>query len=179
MPMKKTERDALRAAIAADIQPVFQRDILTLQLDRKRVILVGANGRVTAAGGFYQRETGRLLPRALDNAPAPVRVGNSEFLTVRGKKRRLRTWDAGENVFNYTSAGIKWYQTRRVEAVVSVPVEINGVNATTGAGWRRYGYLPIDQVRGKAMGSVLVRANATTAEQVEEFKKKRYLGRCW
>ena len=69
MPMNKTERDALRAAIAADIQPVFQRDILTLQLDRKRVVLVGASGRPTAAGGFYQRETGRLLPRVLDDAP--------------------------------------------------------------------------------------------------------------
>ena len=174
MPMKKTERYALKAAIAADIKPAFQRDTLTLQLDRKRVILVGAKGRVTAASGFYQRETGRLLPRALDNAPAPVRVGNSEFLTVRGKTRRLRTWDAGENVFNYTNAGIKWYQTRRVEAVVSVPVEIDGVNATTGAGWRRDGYLPVEQVRGKAMGSVLVRANATTAEQIEELKKRDF-----
>ena len=105
---------------------------------------MGANGRPTAAGGFFQRETGRLLPRALDNAPAPLRVGNSEFLAIRGKKRRLRTWDAGENVFKYTNWGIKWYQTRRVEAVVSAPVIINGVNATSGAGWTRHGYLPID-----------------------------------
>ena len=81
--MTKNDRDALRAAVAANIQPIFVRDALTLQLENKRVVLARPNGRKTLFGGLYERETVRQLPRALDNASAPVRIGNNEFLTLR------------------------------------------------------------------------------------------------
>ena len=138
MPLDKSGRDAIRAAIAAETRPTSVRDALTLQLATKRVVLARPNGRKTLAGGLYERETVRQLPRALDNA-APTRIGNSEFVTLRGKKRRLRTWDAAENAFSYTSWGIKYYQNKRVEAVVSVPVRISGTNAVSGRQWERCG----------------------------------------
>ena len=100
-----------------------------------------------------------------------MRVGNNEFLRLRGKKRRLRTWNAGENTFSYTSWGIKYYQNRRVEAVVSAPVIIDGVNVNSGGRWRRLGYLPIDHVNGRPMGKVLVRAAASVGEQIAYLKK--------
>ena len=103
MPLKKKDKDAIKAAIATKVAPKFARDTLTLQLASKRVVLTSANGRKTAAGNLYERETAQQLPRALDNAPVPMRVGNSEFLQLRGKKRRLRTWDASQNTVNYTS----------------------------------------------------------------------------
>ena len=103
MPLTRNDRDAIRAAIGASVEPAFVRDALTLQLANKRIVLARPNGNKTLAGGLYERETVRQLPRALDRAPAPVRQGNSEFLTLRGKKRRIRTWDAGENTFSYTS----------------------------------------------------------------------------
>ena len=112
----------------------------------------------------------RLLPRPLDNASAPVRIGNSEFLTLRGKKRRIRTWDAGENTFNYTSWGMKGYQHRRIEAVVSVPVVIGGTNATSGRQWQRRGYLPMDQINGRLAGQVLVSISASREEQLAQLK---------
>ena len=124
MPLKKKDRDAIKVAVATKVAPKFARDTLTLQLASKRVVLTSANGRKTAAGNLYERETAQQLPRSLDSAPVPIRIGNSEYLTLRGKKRRLRTWNAGENTFQYTTWGIKYYQTRRVEAVVSVPVII-------------------------------------------------------
>ena len=102
MPLNTADRNAIRAAIASNIEPTFVREALTLQLVTKRVVLARPNGRKTLAGGLYERETVRQLPRPLDNASAPVRVGNSEFLTLRGKKRRIRTWDAGENTFSST-----------------------------------------------------------------------------
>ena len=105
MPLKTSERTAVKAAIQRGTQPAFVRDTLTLQLEARRIVLAGPSGRKTQAGTFYERETAQLLPRALDNAGAPVRQGNSEFLTLRGKPRRLRTWDAGENSFSYTSWG--------------------------------------------------------------------------
>ena len=132
MPLSTADRNAIRAAIQGGTQPAFVRDALLLQLATRRIVLARTNGRKTLAGRFYERETVRQLPRALDSASAPVRQGNSEFLTLRGKKRRLRTWNAGENSFDYTSWGIQYYQNRRVEAVVSVPVRISGTNAATG-----------------------------------------------
>ena len=162
MPLKKNERAAVQAAIQRGTQPAFVRDTLTLQLDSRRIVLAGTNGRKTQAGGFYERETAALLPRALDNAGAPVRQGRSEFLMLRGKRRRLRTWDAGSNSFEYTSYGIKYYQNRRVEAIVSVPVTITGTNPNTGRQWYRRSHLPIDQVNGRPMGQVLVRPSQTS-----------------
>ena len=103
MPLKKKDKDAIKAAIATKVAPKFARDTLTLQLASRWVVLTSANGRKTAAGNLYERETAQQLPRSLDNAPVPMRVGNSEYLTLRGKKRRLRTWGAGRNTFNYTS----------------------------------------------------------------------------
>ena len=103
MPLNTADRNAVRAAITKGTQPTFARDTLQLQLATTRIVLAQASGRKTLAGSYYERETGVLLPRALDHAAAPVRQGNSEFLTLRGKKRRLRTWNAGENTFNYTS----------------------------------------------------------------------------
>ena len=170
MPLNAADRKAVRAAITNGTPPIFARDALQLQLAARRIVLAQPNGRKTLAGGHYERLTVSQLPRALDNAPAPVRQGNSEFLTLRGKKRRLRTWDAGQNTFNYTSWGIKYYQNRRVEAVVSVPVRISGTNATSGRQWERRGYLPIDQVAGRPMGQVLVRAAASHDEQLAELK---------
>ena len=108
MTLKTVDQNAIRAAIGASVEPTFVRESLMLQLATKRIVLARPNGRKTLAGGLYERATVRQLPRALDSAPAPVRQGNSEFLTLRGKKRRLRTWDAGENAFNYTSWGIKY-----------------------------------------------------------------------
>ena len=131
MPLAGNDRDAIHAAIGASVEPVFARDTLTLQLATKRIVLARPNGCKTLAGGFYEQTTMRPLPRALLQG-APIRQGNSEFLMLRGKKRRLRTWNAGENSFDYTSWGIQYYQNRRVEAVVSVPVRISGANATTG-----------------------------------------------
>ena len=166
MPLTRKDRDAIRAAIAARTEPSFLRDTLTLQVANRRIVLAQPNGRKTLAGGFYERETVRQLPRALDSASAPVRQGNSEFLTLRGKKRRLRTWNAGDNTFDYTSWGIKYYQNRRVEAVVSVPVRITGTNANSGRQWTRRAHLPIDQVNGRPLGQVMVRAAASQDEQL-------------
>ena len=86
MPLKTSERNAVKAAIQRGTQPAFVRDTLTLQLEARRIVLVGPNGRKTQTGGFYERETAQLLPRALDNAGAPVRQGNSEFLTLAAKR---------------------------------------------------------------------------------------------
>ena len=82
MPLKKRDSDAIKAAIVANVTLKFARDALTLQLATKRLVLVSAYARKSAAGNLYERETVRQLPRALDNAPVPARVGNSEFITV-------------------------------------------------------------------------------------------------
>ena len=54
--MTRNDRDAIRAAIGASVEPVFVRDALTLQLANKRVVLARPNGSKTLAGGFYERE---------------------------------------------------------------------------------------------------------------------------
>ena len=56
MPLTRNDRDAIRAAIGASVEPVFVRDALTLQLVNKRIVLARPNGSKTLAGGLYERE---------------------------------------------------------------------------------------------------------------------------
>ena len=63
MPLKRSDRDAVKAAIQRGTQPAFVRDTLTLQLESRRIVLAGTTGRKTQAGTFYERETAQLPPR--------------------------------------------------------------------------------------------------------------------
>ena len=55
---------------------------------RLSVKMAKSNREKTPAGRFYEQYTGDMLPDgALDSDQVPVRVMNSEFITVRGKRR--------------------------------------------------------------------------------------------
>ena len=61
---------------------------------RTNVKLAKANGEKTPASRFYEHHSGDRLPDgALDSGQVPARVQNSEFITVRGKRRVTRTGD--------------------------------------------------------------------------------------
>ena len=61
---------------------------------------------------------GKALPEGIDFRQKPTTEGSSQFIDVRGKKTRIRTWDPAENKWDYTSAGIKWSTHREIEVYV-------------------------------------------------------------
>ena len=167
------ERAEIRMAIAAGNEPrMTSSDRFQLSLGgRKRKLLVRPDGRATPAGGYRSQQTGEALPEGIDYSQEPTRIGPSDYIQVRGKRRRLRTWDAGENRFRYTTFGVKWAAERRVEVVVDIPVLVRGRNPNSGAVWSRRGYLPVESIAGRPIGRLFARAGGTQAEQIAEIKR--------
>ena len=120
-------------AIAAGNEPrMTSSDRFQLSLGgRKRKLLIRPDGQATAAGEYWSLQTGEALPQGVDYGQEPTRLVPSDYILVRGKRRRLRTWDAGENRFRYTTFGVKWAAERRVEVVVDIPVLVRGRNPSS------------------------------------------------
>ena len=74
----------------------------------KRALLVRSDNSFTKEGEYWSEQTKRPLPEGIDFRQKPVTEGSSQFIDVRGKKTRIRTWDPADNKWNYTTAGIRW-----------------------------------------------------------------------
>ena len=74
--------------------------------DGLSVRLAKSNGEKTRAGHFYEQHTGGSLPNgSLDLSQTPDRVGDSEFITVQGKRRVTRRWDPVARDWRFTALG--------------------------------------------------------------------------
>jgi hypothetical protein len=67
------------------------------------IALVKPNGVLTNAGEYYQEHHGELQTRGLDLSQVPQRDGNTEYVTIRGKRRATRVWNGME--FKFTKLG--------------------------------------------------------------------------
>ena len=65
-----------------------------------------------------------------------------QSINVLGRKTRFRTWDAANNKWNYTTAGISLASNKRIEAAVELPTYIKSRKASTGKRWERVGWFP-------------------------------------
>ena len=88
------------------------------------VTLVKPNGSVTNAGAYYQAHHGELQTQGLDLSQVPHRDKNTEYVTIRGKKRATRIWDGMR--FKFTKLGELFYRNIRRNYVVQVPVDVRG-----------------------------------------------------
>ena len=89
---------------------------------RSSVTLAKANGEKTRAGMYYEQYFGETLPNgALDLSQVPERVGNSEFINIRNKRRVMRRWTQWRRtgaslpsgiIFTSTSGGITCARSR-------------------------------------------------------------------
>ena len=112
-------RDAVYAAITAGVSPAYPRGSQNFSLKLaggKRAVLVKSDGEFTEEGNWWSAKTGEALPQGIDYQQRPITdLGGSQFIMVKGKKSRVRTWDPIENAFKYTKVGILWSANRRVE----------------------------------------------------------------
>ena len=85
------------------------------------------NGQKTASGEYLESK-GHVLPSgAFDSTQAPERVGNSEYIQMRGGGKRVtRRWDPTENDWKFTALGKSFYSTLRRNYIVQVPVKVEG-----------------------------------------------------
>ena len=74
-------------------------------------VLVDAAGQRTEAGRYYEQASSQNLPVGRFNtSQAPVRSGDTEYVTMRsGEQRATRRWDAVRQDYRFTDLGRSYY----------------------------------------------------------------------
>ena len=107
-------------AIQDDVQPNYARGsaLFTLKLDGgKRALLVRSDNSFTKEGEYWSAKSGKALPQGTSWDQKPTTEGGSQFIIQKGKKTRIRTWDAAENKWSYTRTGILWSTNKQIEVI--------------------------------------------------------------
>ena len=144
---QRARRELVDQAIAANVEPEFPRGSANYVLKLpggKRALLARADGSFTKEGEHWSAKTGKPLQVGIDFTQKPVTTGSSQYITVKGKRQRIRTWDPTRNAWDYTKAGALWSANSQHEMLVEIPVTINGRNAGTGKMWERVGWMPYE-----------------------------------
>ena len=106
--------------------------------------LVSADALLTPAGRAWQTISGtELQTLPFDTQQTPVREGSIEYIFVRGKKRRVRTYNERRNDFDYTALGRQFYASRRIQYIVRVP-SIHSGTRSNGTPYTRPALFPIE-----------------------------------
>ncbi len=166
-------RAAVDAAIAAGTFPTYPRGSQNFTLNLaggKRAILVKADGSFTPEGEHWSAATTQALPQGIDYQQRPVTEGPSQFITVKSKRQRIRTWDPVTNEFRYTKIGVLWAANHRIEVVVEIPVTVRGTNASTGRQWVRTGWLPYE-MSNMALERLWVKESLTPRQRADKVKE--------
>ena len=143
----KVRKGLVDKAIADDVQPRFPRGSANFSLPiegGKSALLVRSDNSFTKEGQYWSAKTGKALPQGIDYSQRPTTEGASQFIIQKGKKARIRTWDAAKNEWSYTRTGVLWAANRQTECIVEIPTIISGRNASTGREWERVGWMPYE-----------------------------------
>ena len=75
--------------------------------------LAKSSGEKTRAGHYEKHTRQSLRDGSLDLGQTPDRVGDSELITVRGKRCVTRGWDPVERDWRFTALGNSFYRHLR------------------------------------------------------------------
>ena len=94
--MNRKQRERLDSFIAGGARPKTSASGAVIARDGTRFQqLVDATGERTAAGRYYEAQTGQeLVVGGFDTSQAPQRTGNTEYIAMRdGTQKATRRWD--------------------------------------------------------------------------------------
>ena len=117
MSLSDAQKQLIRAAVDEGRQPRFTaNERFTLPMgNRSRRLLVRSDGTPTAAGAFWKQITNQPIPEGIDYSQDPVREGPTEYVTIRGERRKTRSWNAVTDQFDYTRIGKLYYRNKKIE----------------------------------------------------------------
>ena len=124
----------------------------------------------TKEGEYWSSVTHKALPQGIDYSQRPSTEGASQFIIQKGKKARIRTWDAAKNEWSYTRTGILWAANKQIEVIVEIPTVISGRNASTGREWQRVGWMPYE-MSSLQIEKILVKESLTPRQRAAKVRE--------
>ena len=147
---KRSYQTFIDTHVAVEPETIARSGRTVLRAEGKSITLAGADQRLTDAGKYFYRQTGKTFDRLFDSSlPLERDIGSGkEFVKMRnGKTRLARSWDAGVSDFKYTQLGKNYFKSRgsTEEWVLHIPVRITGRNSK-GVMYTRMGVVPHSSV---------------------------------
>ena len=114
-------------AVLNDIAPYSKKQEILLKTGRSYATLRNESG-ITAAGRYWAAESGRDVPdvKTQNLQQSVLQAGRSEYLSIDGIRRRLRTWQGSEAGYKYTKLGASYFTMNHTQYLVQIPVFIMG-----------------------------------------------------
>ncbi len=169
----KVRKNLIDKAIGDDVQPRFPRGSANFSLPLgggKRALLVRADNSFAKEGEYWSSATGKALAQGIDYSQQPSTEGSSQLIIQKGKKARVRTWDAAKNEWSYTRTGILWSSNKQIEVIVEIPTVISGRNAGTRREWERLGWFPYEQ-SDLQIEKILVKESLTPRQRAAKVRE--------
>ena len=131
--------------------------------------LVSNDGTLTAVGAYYEQVSGTTLPvGGFDTSQAPVREGDTEYISLRGGERKaVRRWDPAAGDYRFTALGKSYYSRLRRNYLVQVPVNVSGVRKN-GTQYQIRSSLPVAKL---GIDRVTLPLNLTAAQRTQRVKE--------
>ena len=121
------EKRVLDIAMTADRKPrhtAAGRTIVALGQGRKKYLVLANGKKLTRAGQYWHAQTGQVKPTVhYDANQQPVRKGDGDYIRTRQGLQRVRQLEPG-GAMKLTALGKQFYNDKRTEYVVEVPVVI-------------------------------------------------------
>ena len=114
--MNKKSQERIDLMIMSGIIPSRLKgsEAIALKWGNSIVKLLGNDGEPTAAGEYWKRSTGTVLPAGGYLQQTAVREGNTEYIKLHsGQKAATRRWDEATGVYKFTKLGKQYYKTQR------------------------------------------------------------------
>ena len=130
--------------------------------------LVDASGERTAAGRYFEQASAQDLPvGGFDTSQAPMRSGDTEYVTMRsGEQRATRRWDPTSQDYRFTALGKSYYARLKRNYVVQVPVRVIGTRKD-GSQYQIRSTLPIAKL---GIDRVQLPLNLTTPQRTRRIR---------
>ena len=121
--------DAHNQGVEPTPVPARNSQGVRLNLDSRKIALMSAQGKATAAGRYwYNTLKEKAVPDARwdDDAKTYRKPGGrTDFVKMRnGAEVQLRTWEPNKKDYKYTRLGEVFYKRRPKQYIVQVPVRI-------------------------------------------------------
>ena len=149
--------------------------------------LLKPNGQKTASGTYIESKGHTLPSGTFDPTQAPERVGNTEYVQMRGGGKKVtRRWDPTENDWKFTALGKSFYATLRRNYLIQIPVKVVGKrkdgSSYTLKTWmpmEKLGLTPMSMPLNLTYRQRLARVKATVQGQLDQGALLEFSQETW
>ena len=179
MPLTESTRQKIRLAWEAQREPKRgESGSVTLRFGGGGLTYLVRQGKKTESGLFYEQLSNTELGETWDPNQIPTKRGRTDYIQTSSGERAVRTWLPTTSTYKYSKLGRSFYNRRKTEVLIHLPVIIQGVRGN-GTSYEIRGTMPVSAlgVQNVFVNQALSEADklrTIKSETLKQFASHRY-----